>query len=91
MGAAPGLHWSELLRQAKEIGDVSIHACSLSMDLLDITEEDLDPWWTTFAAWPRSSGPPRVRSRTSEEVSTMTEVAEVTRSIDAAGCPAPGP
>jgi peroxiredoxin family protein len=39
----PGLHWSELLRQAKEIGDVSIHACSLSMDLLDITEEDLDP------------------------------------------------
>ena len=39
----PGLHWSELLRQAKEFGDVSIHACSLSMDLLDITEEDLDP------------------------------------------------
>jgi peroxiredoxin family protein len=38
-----GLHWSELLRQAKEIGDVSIHACSLSMDLLDVTEEDLDP------------------------------------------------
>ena len=39
----PGLHWSELLRQAKEIGDVSIHACSLSMDLLDIAQEDLDP------------------------------------------------
>ena len=38
-----GLHWSELLRQAKEIGEVSIHACSLSMDLLDINEEDLDP------------------------------------------------
>ena len=38
-----GVHWSELLRQAKEIGDVSIHACSLSMDLLDIAQEDLDP------------------------------------------------
>lgn len=39
----PGLHWSEMLRQAKEIGDVSIHACSLSMDLLGIGPEDLDP------------------------------------------------
>jgi peroxiredoxin family protein len=38
-----GEHWSELLRQAKEIGDVSIHACSLSMDTLDITKDDLDP------------------------------------------------
>ena len=38
-----GLHWSEMLRQAKEIGDVSIHACSLSMDLLGIAPEDLDP------------------------------------------------
>lgn len=39
----PGLHWSELLRQAREIGHVSIHACSLSMDLLGITHEELDP------------------------------------------------
>jgi len=38
-----GAHWSELLRQAKEIGLVSIHACSLSMDLLKIAPEDLDP------------------------------------------------
>jgi len=38
-----GLHWSELLRQAKEIGDVEVHACSLSMDLLGIDQEDLDP------------------------------------------------
>ena len=38
-----GLHWSEMLRQAKEIGQVSIHACSLSMDLLGLTQEDLDP------------------------------------------------
>lgn len=38
-----GQHWSELLRQAKEVGDVSIHACSLSMDTLDIAQDDLDP------------------------------------------------
>ena len=34
--------WSETLRSAKEIGEVDIQACSLSMDLLDITEADLD-------------------------------------------------
>lgn len=38
-----GAHWSELLRQAKEIGEVAIHACSLSMDLLRIEQDDLDP------------------------------------------------
>jgi peroxiredoxin family protein len=32
-----------MLRQAKGIGDVSIHACSLSMDLLKIAPDDLDP------------------------------------------------
>ncbi len=36
-------HWSELFRQAKEIGDVGIHACSLSMEMFDIGKEDLDP------------------------------------------------
>ena len=36
-------HWSELFRQAKEIGRVRIHACSLSMETLEITGEDLDP------------------------------------------------
>jgi peroxiredoxin family protein len=38
-----GQHWSELFRQAKEIGDVAIHACSLSMDTFEITKDDLDP------------------------------------------------
>lgn len=38
-----GMHWSEMLRQAKAIGDVTIHACSLSMDLLKIASDDLDP------------------------------------------------
>jgi len=36
-------HWSELLRQAKDIGEVRIHACALSMELFGITKEDLDP------------------------------------------------
>jgi peroxiredoxin family protein len=36
-------HWSETLRQAKDIGEVDIQACSLSMDLLQIEQGDLDP------------------------------------------------
>ncbi len=39
-GQAP---WHETLRQAKELGGVEIQACSLSMDLLRVTESDLDP------------------------------------------------
>ena len=35
--------WHETLRQAKELGEVDIQACSLSMDVLRIEEEDLDP------------------------------------------------
>ena len=38
-----GQHWSELFRQAKEIGDIGIHACSLSMEMFQITKDDLDP------------------------------------------------
>jgi len=38
-----GQHWSEMFRQAKEIGDVGIHACSLSMEMLGLKAEDLDP------------------------------------------------
>jgi len=40
---AGGATWVETLRQAKEIGDVEIQACSLSMDLLEIGPEELDP------------------------------------------------
>ena len=36
-------HWSALFRQAKDIGDVRIHACALSMDLFGISKDDLDP------------------------------------------------
>jgi len=35
--------WAETLRQAKELGEVDIQACSLSMDLLHLEESDLDP------------------------------------------------
>jgi peroxiredoxin family protein len=38
-----GQHWSEIFRQAKEIGDVGIHACSLSMEMFGLRVEDLDP------------------------------------------------
>lgn len=36
-------HWSNVFRQAKELGDVKIHACALSMELFAITQADLDP------------------------------------------------
>lgn len=35
--------WADTLRQAKELGEVDIQACSLSMDVLQIEDEDLDP------------------------------------------------
>ncbi len=41
--AAGQATWAETLRQAKELGEVDIQACSLSMDLLHLEESDLDP------------------------------------------------
>jgi len=35
--------WPDVLREAKDLGQVDIEACSLSMDLLAIDESDLDP------------------------------------------------
>ena len=35
--------WAETLRQAKDLGEVNIRACALSMDLFGITRDDLDP------------------------------------------------
>ena len=35
--------WADTLRQAKDLGEVDIQACSLSMDLLDLEQADLDP------------------------------------------------
>ena len=36
-------HWADVLSQAKEVGEVSIHACAQSMEVLGITPEQLDP------------------------------------------------
>jgi peroxiredoxin family protein len=41
--AAGQASWAEILRQAKALGSVDIEACSLSMDLLQLEESDLDP------------------------------------------------
>lgn len=38
-----GEHWSDILRQAKEVGEVGIRACSRSMQMLGLSEADLDP------------------------------------------------
>ena len=43
LAAAGQEPWHATLRQAKELGEVEIQACSLSMDLLEITPDDLDP------------------------------------------------
>lgn len=42
-GAAPIPDWMEILRQAKEIGDVTIFACSQVMEILGMSSDDLDP------------------------------------------------
>ena len=39
----PGSHWSELLRQAKDVGEVDVEACALSMDIFGLQPPDLDP------------------------------------------------
>ena len=36
-------HWSETLRQAKEIGEVRVHACANSMEIFGLEMEDMDP------------------------------------------------
>jgi len=43
VSAHPGLHWSELLNQAKDVGEVDIQACALSMDMFHLSKTDLDP------------------------------------------------
>lgn len=41
--AHPGQHWSDLLKQAKDVGEVNIQACALSMDMFHLAQADLDP------------------------------------------------
>ncbi len=35
--------WAQTFRDAKDIGEVDIQACSLSMDILGLSSEELDP------------------------------------------------
>ena len=41
--AAGQASWADTFRMAKELGGVEIQACSLSMDLLNIEQDALDP------------------------------------------------
>ncbi|MGE5591720.1 MAG: DsrE/DsrF/DrsH-like family protein [Bacillota bacterium] len=34
--------WMDTLRTAKEIGDVRVHACAMTMDLFDLKQDDLE-------------------------------------------------
>jgi peroxiredoxin family protein len=36
-------HWSDTLRQAKDIGEVRVHACAHSMEVFGLDQKDLDP------------------------------------------------
>jgi peroxiredoxin family protein len=36
-------HWADTLAMAKDIGEIDIQACSLSMDILKLEQKDLDP------------------------------------------------
>lgn len=54
-------HWAETLRQARDIGDVSIHACAASMEMFGLAMEDLDPMvdgvWGVAAFLMEADGP----------------------------------
>jgi len=55
------MHWSELLRQAKDIGQVRVYACSDSMEMFHITTDDLDPLidgvWGVASFFAEADGP----------------------------------
>jgi peroxiredoxin family protein len=54
-------HWSELYRQAKDIGDVHIYACSDSLEMFHVTKDDLDPMvdgvWGVASFFAEANGP----------------------------------
>lgn len=35
--------WIDILRQAKEMGNVRVHACAMTSDLMGMKKEDFDP------------------------------------------------
>jgi peroxiredoxin family protein len=54
-------HWSELFRQAKDLGDVHIYACADSLEMFEITKDDLDPMvdgvWGVASFFMEANGP----------------------------------
>jgi peroxiredoxin family protein len=54
-------HWSELLAQAKDLGEVYIYACADSMEMFTITKDDLDPLvdgvWGVASFFAEADGP----------------------------------
>jgi peroxiredoxin family protein len=54
-------HWSELLGQAKDLGEVRIHACADSMEMFHLTTDDLDPLvdgiWGVASFFMEADGP----------------------------------
>jgi len=54
-------HWSELFRQAKDLGEVHIYACADSLEMFQITKDDLDPMvdgvWGVASFFMEANGP----------------------------------
>ena len=54
-------HWSELYRQARDIGEVHIYACADSLEMFKITKDDLDPMvdgvWGVASFFAEANGP----------------------------------
>jgi len=54
-------HWSDLYRQAKDLGEVHIYACADSLEMFGITKDDLDPMvdgvWGVASFFAEATGP----------------------------------
>jgi len=54
-------HWSDLYRQAKDLGEVRIYACADSLEMFKITKDDLDPMvdgaWGIASFFAEANGP----------------------------------
>jgi peroxiredoxin family protein len=61
MQAQGKTHWSELFAQAKDLGEVQIQACADSMEMFEITKDDLDPMvdgiWGVASFFMEAEGP----------------------------------
>ena len=61
MQAQGKTHWSELFRQAKDLGEVKVYACANSMEMFEITKDDLDPLvdgiWGVASFFMEAEGP----------------------------------